>query len=320
MAQTDYYQILGISKNASDADIKKAYRKLAMKHHPDHAKGNKASEEKFKQISEAYAVLSDPEKRKQYDTYGSEDFQQRFSQEDIFRGSNVEDILREFGFGGGGGSFFTSFGRGKRAAGTRSNRFSFDPGSVFGFGGGGGGQQQAAQMKGSDMEYEMPLRLQEIASGTTKSVTLQMPTGETETLTVKIPKGMVTGKKLRISGKGQPSPYGGPPGDLFIKAKVMEDPVFKQEDHDLTITKKIKLTDALLGTTVTVPTLDGKDLSLKIPPGTRHKNRLRLAGHGIPHMKGSGSGNLFVEVHVTMPKHLDDQQRSLVEKLQESGL
>lgn len=316
MAQTDYYKILGIDKNAKEADIKKAYRRLAMKYHPDHAKGDKASEENFKQISEAYAVLSDPEKRKQYDTYGSENFQQRFSQEDIFRGSNIEDILREFGFGGG--SFFTSFGRGKRGGGgTRSARFSFDPGSIFGF---GGSQQQAARMRGSDMEYEMQLTLREITAGTTKSVTLQMPTGEIETLTVKIPKGMVTGKKLRIPGKGQPSPYGGPSGDLYIKSRVMPDPVFKQEGQDLTITKRIKLTEALLGTTVTVPTLNGKELSLKIPPGTRHKNRLRLPGHGIPSMKGSGSGNLLVEVHVVTPKHLNDRQRELVEKLQEAGL
>src|SRR6056297_3444614 len=212
MAQKDYYDILGVSKDASQDEIKKAYRKLARKYHPDHSDGSKESEERFKEISEAYAVLSDEEKRKQYDTYGSEDFQQRYSQEDIFRGSNVEDILREFGFGGG--SFFTGFGgRGRKSAGMRGSAFSFDPESIFGFGGGGGGRQQAAQMKGQDVESELPVTLQDIVSGTSKTVSLKNAASGTEQLTVKIPKGMITGKKLRLSGRGEPGPYGGPAGD-----------------------------------------------------------------------------------------------------------
>ncbi|MCU0598401.1 MAG: DnaJ domain-containing protein [Desulfobacterales bacterium] len=314
MAQKDYYKTLGISKDASQDDIKKAYRKLAMKHHPDHAKG-KANEDKFKEISEAYAVLSDPEKKQQYDTFGSEGFQQRFSQEDIFRGSNIEDILREFGFGGG--SIFTNFSRGKKG-GTRGARFSFDPESMFGFG--GGGQHQTAQMKGTDVEYELPLTLHEIVAGTSKTLTLQMPSGSSDTLTVQIPKGMIAGKKLRIAGRGQSSPYGGTPGDLYIKSKMIHDPVFKVENHDLTINRSIKLTEALLGTQISVPTLDGKQLSLKIPPGTKHKNKMRLAGHGIPHMKGGGAGDLFVEVLVQMPARLSDKQKQLIEKLAETGI
>jgi curved DNA-binding protein len=318
MAQKDYYKTLGISKDASQDEIKKAYRKLAMKHHPDHAKG-KANEDKFKEISEAYAVLSDPEKKKQYDTFGSEGFQQRFTQEDIFRGSNIEDILREFGFGGGG-SFFTSFSRGKKA-GTRGARFSFDPESMFGFGGGHGGYQQSArEAKGADVEYELPLTIRDIAAGTSKKLTLQMPSGNSETLTVQIPKGMISGKKLRIAGRGQPSPYGGPPGDLYIKSKVVPDPIYTLNDYDLTISREIKLTEALLGTQIYVPTLDGKQLSLKIPPGTRHKNKMRLAGHGIPHMKGGGTGDLFVEVWVHMPKRLTEKQKQLIEKLAETGI
>jgi curved DNA-binding protein len=316
MAQKDYYKTLGISKDASQEDIKKAYRKLAMKHHPDHAKG-KTNEDKFKEISEAYAVLSDPEKKKEYDTFGSEGFQQRFSQEDIFRGSNIEDILREFGFGGG--SLFGNFSRGKKA-GARGSRFSFDPESRFGFGGGGGHQQSAQQMKGSDVEYELPLTVHDIAAGTSKTLTLQLPSGATDTLTVQIPKGMITGKKLRISGRGQPSPYGGPAGDLFIKSKVVHDPVYTLKDFDLTISREIKLTEALLGTQISVPTMEGKHLSLKIPPGTKHKNKMRLAGHGIPHMKGGGSGDLFVEVLVQMPKKLSDKQKQLIEKLAETGI
>ncbi len=312
MAQKDYYKILGVAKDASAGDIKKAYRKLALKYHPDHASGDKAKEEKFKEISEAYAVLSDAEKRKNYDTYGSEGFQQHYSQEDIFRGSNIEDILREFGFGGG--SFFS----GGRKTGGGGKRFSFNPESMFNFG--GGRQQPSAPAKGSDMEYEIGLTLSEIATGTSKNLSFQNPSGGTETITVKIPKGMVSGKKLRLAGRGQSSPYGGPAGDLYIKSKVMPDPVFKLRDFDLYISREVKLSDALLGTQISVPTIDGKQLSLKVPPGTRHKSKMRLAGNGIPHMKGTGSGDLFVEILVAMPKKLNKKQKQLVESLAAEGL
>jgi curved DNA-binding protein len=313
MAQKDYYAILGIKKDVGQDEIKKAYRKLAMKYHPDHAKG-KESDEKFKEISEAYAVLSDPEKRKQYDTYGSEGFQQRFSQEDIFKGSNLEDILREFGFGGA--SFFSGFSKGKRSK-AGGTRYSFDPDSMFG---GGGGRRQAAQMKGSDVSYELPLSLEEIATGTTRTLSLQTPSGPADTLTVKIPKGMISGKKLRISGRGQPSPYGGPSGDLYIISKVLPDPVFSLQDNDLYISREIRLTDGLLGTQIQVQGIDGKQLSLKVPPGTKHKSKMRIAGHGIPRMKGGGSGDLYVEILLNMPKKLTAEQRRLIEKLAETGI
>ena len=311
MAQKDYYKSLGIGKTVSPDEIKKAYRKLAMKYHPDHSKGNKAAEDKFKEISEAYAVLSDTEKRQQYDTYGSESFQQNFSQEDIFRGSNIEDILKEFGFGGG--AFFSG---GRKAGGGR--RFSVNPESVFNFG--GGRQQQSAPVKGSDVEYEIPLTLSEISTGTSRTLSLQTPDGGTETLTVKIPKGMISGKKLRFAGRGQVSPYGGPAGDLFIKSKVVDDPTFRHKEFDLYLNREIKLTEALLGTQISVPTLNGKQLSLKIPPGTKHKSKMRLAGNGIPHMKDSGSGDLYVEIQVEMPANLTKKQKQLIESLAETGL
>ena len=312
MAQKDYYKSLGLGKTASPDEIKKAYRKLAMKYHPDHSKGNKAAEEKFKEISEAYAVLSDAEKRQQYDTYGSESFQQNFSQEDIFRGSNIEDILKEFGFGGG--AFFS----GGRKTGGGGRRFSFNPESMFNFS--GGRQQQSAPIKGSDMEYEIPLTLGEITTGTSRTLSLQTPDGGTETLTVKIPKGMISGKKLRFAGRGQPSPYGGPAGDLFIKSKIVDDPVFRHKEFDLYLNREIKLTEALLGTQISVPTLDGKQLSLKIPPGTKHKSKMRLAGNGIPHMKGDNAGDLYVEIQVAMPGNLTKKQKQLIESLAETGI
>ncbi|MBG0779630.1 MAG: J domain-containing protein, partial [Desulfotignum balticum] len=165
----DYYNILGIDKSASAADIKKAYRKLAMKYHPDKNKGDKTLEDKFKKISEAYAVLSDPEKRKQYDTYGSADFQQRYSQEDIFRNFDLGDILKEFGFGGGRGGFSASFGQ----AGPRG-RSGFSGGNPFFQNTGDGfGQQRAyPRTPGKDIEYEIPLTLEELIHGTKKTITI----------------------------------------------------------------------------------------------------------------------------------------------------
>jgi len=275
-----------------------------MKYHPDHTKGDKSAEETFKKISEAYAVLSDKEKRQQYDTFGSAGFQQRYSQEDIFRGSDFESILNEL-FGGSG-----RFGGGGRGM-----RFSFDGGGPFG----GYQRKQQAPPKGSDLEYELPLTLEDVVAGTQKIVSFQHK-GQSEKITVKIPKGMISGKKLRIAGKGEPSPYGGSAGDLYIKAKVLEHPVYDVQAQDLYINRDIKLSEAILGTNISVPTLSGKELILKIPAGTRHKTKMRLSGHGLPHMHGKGQGDLYVHIHVNMPKRLTKKQKGLIEQLAETGL
>jgi curved DNA-binding protein len=303
MSDTDYYKILGVAKDASDDAIKKAYRKLAMTHHPDKTKGDKAAEEKFKEISEAYAVLSDREKRQQYDTFGSAGFQQRYSQEDIFKGFDFGDIFKEFGFGGG------------RRPGSqgRGARYSFSPEDFFGQGG------QQAQRRGSDLVYELPLTLREVVTGVSKTVAFQHG-GRNEKMTVKIPKGMTTGKKLRLTGKGEPSPYGGSSGDLFIKAKVQEDPTYDVKGHDLYVTREIVFSQAILGTSISVPTLEDKELSLKIPPGTKHNTKMRLSGRGLPHMNGSGQGDLYACIQVSMPKKLSREQKKLIQELAATGL
>ena len=301
MPETDYYKILGVNKKDSDSDIKKAYRKLAMKYHPDHTKGDKKAEEKFKEISEAYAVLSDNEKRRQYDEFGASGFHQRFSQEDIFKGFDFSNIFSEFGFGGG----------------SRSGvKFSFGGNSPFGS---CPKHQRQAQIKGADRIYELHLTPREVAEGTKKTVALQHQ-GNSEKISVKIPKGMITGKKIRLSGKGDQSQYGGPSGDLYIQSKVMDDPVFKVDEYDLYINKDIKLTEAILGTSITIPTLLDKKLSLKIPPGTEHKTKMRLVGHGIPHLQGNAKGDLYVNVHIKMPKDLSDKQKKLIKNLAKTGL
>jgi curved DNA-binding protein len=161
--------------------------------------------------------------------------------------------------------------------------------------------------------------LEDVVAGTQKIVSFQHK-GQSEKITVKIPKGMISGKKLRIAGKGEPSPYGGPAGDLYIKAKVLEHPVYDVQAQDLYINRDIKLSEAILGTNISVPTLSGKELILKIPAGTRHKTKMRLSGHGLPHMHGKGQGDLYVHIHVNMPKRLTKKQKGLIEQLAETGL
>lgn len=302
----DYYQLLGVKKDASATDIKKAYRKLAMKYHPDHTKGEKAAEEKFKKISEAYAVLSDEKKRKEYDTFGAEGFQQRFSQEDIFRGFDFGDIFREFGFGG---DFFSGRGRGS------GTRFNFGGGGPFGSQAG----QQQARMKGTDLVYEISLTLKEVATGTSKTISLQHQ-GYSEKVTVKVPKGLISGKKLRLAGKGSSSPLGGPAGDLFIQSRVLNDPVYQVENHDLHVNQEIKLSEIILGTSISVPTLDEKQLNLKIPPGTKPGTKMRMSGHGLPHMKGGKKGDLYLKIQLKLPKKLTDEQKELIDKLAAAGM
>jgi curved DNA-binding protein len=304
MSETDYYKILGLNKNASEENIKKSYRKLAMKYHPDHSKGNKSAEEQFKKISEAYAVLSDKEKRKQYDTFGATGFQQRFSQEDIFKGFEFDNIFSEL------------FGKTRNFSGRGNDmRFSFGGGAPFD----SYNKQQQARPKGTDLVYELPLTLEEVATGTSKTVSYQHQ-GRSEKITVKIPKGMISGKKLRIAGKGDPGPYGGPPGDLYIQSKVLGDKVYDSKGYSLYMHKEIKLSEALLGSSISIPTLSKKELSLKIPPGTKHKTKMRLAGHGLPHMHGKGKGDLYVYINITMPVNLTKKQKRLIEQLAEIGL
>lgn len=307
MAETDYYSILGVSKTATEDEIKKAYRKLAMKYHPDKTKGDKAAEEKFKQISEAYAVLSDKEKRQQYDTFGSTGFQQRYSQEDIFRNFDWSDIFRDLGLG-------AAFGSGKRA----KTRFTFSTG--------GGGFDPFASMagaqvpaKGNDLVYEMGLTIEEMMNGTQKTLSFQHD-GKVETLSIKIPKGLIPGKRLRLSGKGEPGVFGGPAGDLYIESILLQDPRYELKDHDLYVRKSIRLTEALLGTSLTLQHTDGKELCLKVPGGVKPGTKMRLTGHGLPYMNESRSGDLYVQIDVIYPKSLTSEQRALIEQLAKTGL
>ncbi|MBM4294285.1 MAG: J domain-containing protein [Deltaproteobacteria bacterium] len=312
MADVDYYQILGVNRDASPEEIKKAYRKLAMKYHPDKAKGDKkAAGEKFKQISEAYAVLSNPDKRKEYDQYGSQVFREKFTQEDIFKGFNFGDV---FDLGISEGIFSRLFGgQGGRSRGGRSRIFSF--GGPEGF----GPQPQPQPVKGQDFQVEAPITLHEMAFGAEKIVAFPRD-GHLEKVAVKIPPGTLPGKRLRVAGKGAANPLGGPPGDLYVKLREVEHPVFKRDGHDLYVDRKIRFTEAALGTKVTVPTLDGKTISLKVPPGTQSHTKMRLKNYGLPQAAGKIRGDQYVRIIVETPGELNKKQKSLIEELAREGL
>ncbi|ALC17410.1 integrase [Desulfuromonas soudanensis] len=292
----DYYAVLGVQKTAPADEIKKAYRKLALKFHPDKNPGDKKAEEKFKEITEAYAVLSDAEKRRQYDQFGESGFHQRYSQEDIYRNFDVGDIFREFGFG---------------------------TDDIFGhlFGGGrgrpqGGGSRQV--IKGQDYSMQIAIPLRQALLGGERRVDFRAQ-GQAEHLQVRIPPGIESGQKLRVAGKGGPSPMGGPPGDLFLEIRIEPDPLFTREGEDLFVKVQIPFSGACLGTTVDVPTL-GEGKRVKVPAGMSSGGRIRLKGFGAPVRGGKSHGDLYAVIEVTVPQQLSDEQRKLLEKLRDSGL
>ncbi len=308
----DYYKELGVEKSATTDDIKKAYRKLALKYHPDrNPSDRKKAEERFKKISEAYAVLSDPEKRKQYDSFGSESFSQQYSQEDIFRGFDINEILRDLGFGGGGG-----FGRGggrRRTYTTQGGAGSFA--DIF-----GAQYGEPASQKGDDIQFNLSILLEDVATGPEKKIAFKVDTGATQEIKVRIPPGIASGQKLRLAGKGVQGHYGGPPGDVYLEINVLPHPIFTRDGDDLIMDKAIPFTQAALGTTVEVPTLNSGVKKLKIPPGTQGNTRIRIKGFGLPRFKGSGRGDQYVRIGIQVPKKLTPKQEELVRKLAEEKI
>jgi len=306
----DYYKILGVGKDSTADEIKKAYRKLALKLHPDKNPGNKEAEEKFKKINEAYAVLSDPAKRKEYDQFGSADsFKQRFTQEDIFRGFDLNEILRDLGFGFGGGN-------------QRRQGFSQSQTDPFGsFFGGVHGQQGYGRMpqKGEDLYYNISITLEESVFGAEKKIALQKQ-DRVEEVNVKIPKGINSGKKLRLMGKGTPGLNGGPAGDLYLEMSILPHPIFARDGNDIYIEKSINYSQAVLGTTIDIPTVEGSVKRIKVPPGTQSNTKIRLKGFGVPSTKNTIAGDQYVKITIDVPKKLNDQQIKIVKDLAETGL
>ncbi|MEZ5529785.1 MAG: molecular chaperone DnaJ [Porticoccaceae bacterium] len=350
MAKRDYYEILGVAKSASAEEIKKAYRRIAMKNHPDRNPDNKEAEDIFKEATEAYEVLSDKEKKAAYDQYGH------------------AGVDPNAGFGGGpGGPGFGGF----------SDIF----GDVFGDIFGGGGRGRGGPRRGSDLRYDLELDLEEAVRG--KTIQIKVPTlvacnscdgsgakkgsspvtcptcaghgqvrmsqgfiavqqtcpkcrgrgqvvtdpcpschgqgrlHETKTLSVKVPAGVDTGDRIRLAGEGEAGPEGGPPGDLYVQVHVREHSLFKRDGRDLYCEVPISIVDASLGGEIEVPTLDGR-VKLKIPAETQTGKLFRLRGKGVISVRGGGPGDLLCRVIVETPVNLSSEQKELLKKLQES--
>ena len=309
MEYKDYYQILGVSKTASQDEIKKAFRKLALKHHPDKTKGDKASEVKFKEINEANEVLSDPEKRKKYDQLGADWNRPGGFQPPAGWGAQQPgggfyqyggtDGGVEFEFGGTGFSdFFEAFfggGRGRSA-----------------FGGFVG--RPATAERGSDVEADIMVTLEEALHGSTRTVSLRRAgSNKVENYQVKIPRGVHEGQRIRLAGQGEPGARGGKSGDLFLRVRLARHPDFTVEGSDLIHEAKIAPWQAVLGTELRVPTLE-KTVRLKVPPGTQGGQRFRLRGQGLPGISGK-RGDLYVVVQLNVPKKLTEREREIWSEL-----
>ena len=293
MAGKDYYQILGVAKNASEEDIKKAYRNLAKKYHPDRNKGNKDAENKFKEISEAYAVLSDKEKRAQYDRLGSEAFGP--GGQNPFAGFDFSQFM------GGGGA------RGRRG-GTRSRTVDFT--DLFGdlFGGGGGGYEPPPQ-RGTDVESETTIDFRDALFGTT----LDLRFSDGRTVKVRIPEGVADGQRLRIKGKGEPGPAGGPPGDLHLVVHVRPHPFFERRGDDIHIDLPITLGESVNGADIDVPTVHGP-VRARIPAGTQSGQTFRLRGKGVK--KKSSAGDHYYKVQIAIPRDLPPDAKKGVDEIE----
>jgi molecular chaperone DnaJ len=352
MSKRDYYEILGVARDASETDIKKSYRRVAMKFHPDRNPGDKTAEDKFKEANEAYEVLSDTQKRSAYDQFGH-------AAVDGSGGGQAG------GFGAGGASFSDIFG------------------DVFGdiFGGGGGGRTRGGPQRGSDLRYTLEIALEEAVKGTTAKIRVPTlvtcgectgsgakkgsspvtcttcagvgqvrmqqgffsvqqtcpncrgkgkmiadPCGkcygrgvveETKTLSVKVPPGVDTGDRIRLAGEGEAGPDGGPAGDLYVQVSVREHPIFERDGKHLYCEVPISFVDAALGGELEVPTLEGR-VKLKIPPETQTGKLFRLRGKGVSPVRGGGPGDLLCRTVVETPVNLTKRQKELLKELQQT--
>lgn len=312
MEYRDYYQILGVDKNATEKEIKSAYRKLARKYHPDVNQNDAQAETRFKEINEAYEVLGDPDKRKKYDQLGAN--WHRFRQ----AGGRPEDFNWEQWMGGGPGGqrvhvrYSTPEDLGDLFGGGSpfSDFFTSIFGGMGGAPGSSGFQYQPRAQSGQDIEQDVEISLHEAYHGTTR---LLSKNGRR--LEVKIPKGAKTGTRVRVRGEGESGYGGAQSGDLYLKVKVAHDPRFERKGDNLYVTVPVDLYTAVLGGEVRVPTMSG-EVKLKIPGGSQNGQSFRLRGKGMPKLKNTNEhGDLYAKIEVRLPTKLTDKQRELFEQL-----
>ncbi len=304
----DYYDVLGVSKGATADEIKKGYRKLARKYHPDANKDNPAAEEKFKEIGEAYEVLKDPQKRQRYDQLGAN--WKQYANAGRPRGGQSYS----YDFGGGRGFNFENMGGGfsdffEMFFGSSANQSSsgFDFGNKFGEGG-----ARTSLRKGQDLQSTIKITLKEAYTGTKRSIRLQKG-NKTRTVNVKIPKGIKNGGKIRLAGEGGPGPGGGPSGDLYLTVNVSQHNVFKVKDKDLYIEVPVTIKEAYHGGKIDIPTFDGK-VNMKLPKRIQSGKTLRLKGKGMPGIKGGSNGNLYVKTRIVFPEKMSSKQKKKFEE------
>ena len=364
MAKADYYDLLGVQKGASDDEIKKAYRKMAMKYHPDRNPGDKQAEEKFKEVNEAYEVLKDPQKKAAYDQFGHAAFENGMG-----GGAGRGGFS---GFGNGAGGFDFNFGEGGF-----SDIFS----DIFSDFMGGGSKRRSAQNRGQDLRYDLTITLEEAFHGVSKTLsfrrngkcshcdgkggeekitcqkchgsgvinirqgffmsqqvcpecggtgyTVKNPcrfcngTGievETKNLEVKIPAGVETGTKLRVSGEGEAGLGGAPSGDLFVYIMVRPHKIFERIGNDLAINVPISITEAALGATIEVPVIEGSKAEVRIPKGIQTGEKLRLRGKGMPSLNSSSRGDMYLNITVETPTKLTAHQEELLREFEEDRI
>jgi len=351
MAKRDFYDVLGVSKNASAGELKTAYRKLAVKHHPDKNPGDKISEDKFKEASEAYGILSDQEKKQNYDNFGHAAFEGGGGRQGSggFGGADFSDIFEDFfgDFGGGGRS------RGRSSSNNRGSDLRYDLSITL---------EEAYEGKKQDIKFSTTEKCTTCKGNGSKPgssperctvcggngkvrsnqgfFTVQQTcpqcagTGEQITnpcndcngqgnkqtakkLSVTIPKGVDDGTRIRLAGKGEAGSKGGSSGDLYLFINVHTHDLFKRSDENLFFEFPISIADAALGTTIEIPTIDGGKAKIKIPDGTQNGKQFRLKGKGMPYMRGSGNGDLYVQVNTEVPISLNKAQKELLEKFRE---
>lgn len=300
MSDPDYYKVLGVSRTASQDEIRKAYKRLARENHPDRNPDDKAAAERFKQVQEAYSILGNEEKRKQYDQFGHAPFT---GGGPGFQGGGWRTAP------GGGPDFSELFGE------------QFDLGDLFGGafrGGAQAGPRRPRPRKGQDIETQMEVAFQTAALGGKHEIVLHRD-GAAERIDIKVPPGVNDGGTIRLAGEGQPGTAGGPPGDLFVRVKVAPHPYFRREGRNLLIDVPITPSEAALGAKVDVPTLNEGNVVMTVPPGTSSGAKLRLRGKGIPDPKGGAPGDQIVVIKITVPKQLSEEAKSLYEQLAQAA-